>query len=38
MSTVSITSLEPVTMVLELNAGFAEQQSFATGNRLLTVN
>jgi len=38
MSTVSITSSEPVTMVLELNAGFTEQQSFETGNRLLTVN
>jgi len=38
MSTVSITSSEPVTMVLELNAGFAEEQSFETGNRLLTVN
>lgn len=38
MSTVRLTSPEPVTMVLELNAGFAEEKSFETGDRLLTVN
>jgi len=38
MSTVRITSPEPVTMVLELNAGFAEEQSLEVGVRLLTVD
>jgi uncharacterized membrane protein (UPF0127 family) len=38
MSTASITSSEPVTMVLELNAGFAEEKSLRTGNRLLAIN
>jgi uncharacterized membrane protein (UPF0127 family) len=38
MSTVRITSPEPVTMVLELNAGFAEQRSFEVGDRLLAVD
>jgi len=38
MSTTRITSSEPVTMVLELNAGFAEEKSLETGNRLLAVD
>jgi len=38
MSTTRITSSEPVTMVLELNAGFAEEKSLETGNRLLAID
>ncbi len=38
MSTTRITSSEPVTMVLELNAGFAEKHSFEIGDRLLTID
>ncbi len=38
MSTVRITTPEPVTMVLELNAGFTDAHSFEIGNRLLTVD
>jgi len=38
MSTTRITSVEPVTMVLELNAGFAAEKSFGIGNRLLAVD
>ncbi|MCP4926632.1 MAG: DUF192 domain-containing protein [Gammaproteobacteria bacterium] len=38
MSTARITSREQVTMVLELNAGFTEEQSFEVDDRLLTIN
>jgi len=38
MSTARISSPEPVTMVLELNAGFAEAKSFEIGNRLLAID
>ncbi|MDP6675657.1 MAG: DUF192 domain-containing protein [Gammaproteobacteria bacterium] len=38
MSTTRITSPEQVTMVLELNAGFTEDQSFEVDDRLLTIN
>jgi uncharacterized membrane protein (UPF0127 family) len=37
MSTTRITSPEPITMVLELNAGFTTDKSFVTGDRLLAV-
>jgi uncharacterized membrane protein (UPF0127 family) len=38
MSITRITSSEPVTMVLELKAGSAEDHSLETGNRLLAIN
>lgn len=38
MSTARIVSPVPVSMVLELNAGFAESKSLRVGNRLLTVD
>ena len=38
MSTARISSVESVTMVLELNAGFAAEKSFEIGDRLLTVD
>ena len=38
MSTARITSSEPVTMVLELNAGFAAKNAFEIGDRLLAIN
>lgn len=38
MSTARITSTEPVTMVLELRAGAAEDLALETGNRLLAVD
>jgi len=38
MSTERITSPGPVTMVLELNAGFAGEQRLKTGDRLLAVD
>jgi len=33
-----ISSREPVTMVLELNAGFADRWQIQAGNRLLSIN
>ncbi len=38
MSTTRITSVEPVTMVLELNAGFTTDKLLEIGNRLLAIN
>jgi len=38
MSTTRISSDKPVTMVLELNAGFTAEKSFRIGNRLLAVD
>ena len=38
MSTARITSVEPVTMVLELNAGFTDKHAFKIGNRLLSID
>ncbi len=38
MSTKRITSPGPVSMVLELNAGFAEEQQLEAGDRLLAVD
>lgn len=38
MSTAHINASEPVTMVLELNAGFAEQKQIEPGDRLLAIN
>jgi len=38
MSTARIASPAPVSMVLELNAGFAEDKSVRVGNRLLAVD
>ena len=38
LSTARIAAAEPVSMVLELNAGFADRKKIRTGNRLLAVN
>lgn len=38
MSTARIASPVPVSMVLELNAGFAEEKSLRVGNRLLAID
>lgn len=38
LATARISSAEPVTMVLELNAGFTERWQISPGNRLLSVN
>ena len=38
LSTARISSTEPVTMVLELNAGFADRWHIEPGNRLLAVD
>lgn len=38
MSTARIASPEPVTTVIEFNAGFGERHAFETGDRLLAVN
>jgi len=38
MSTTRIASPEPVTMVLELNAGFAADHAFEIGDRLLAID
>lgn len=38
LSTMRISSSEPVTTVLELNAGFTDRWQIEAGNRLLTIN